>query len=103
MQNLPDTLYKVDSVVHLEKIAIEQYDIPAYELMQRAGEAVFNVVKKIYSHDKKILVLCGAGNNAGDGYVVARLAKQQGFDVQIISLVNTDSLKNEASLAIKTG
>jgi NAD(P)H-hydrate epimerase len=101
MKNLPDNLYSVDSVVQLEQIAINQYDIPAYELMKRAGEAVFNVVKTKYSRCKKILVLCGAGNNAGDGYVVARLAEKEGFDVRVISLIDPNALKNEALLAYK--
>jgi NAD(P)H-hydrate epimerase len=99
MQNLPDKLYNVDSVVQLEQIAINQYGIPAYELMKRAGEAVFNVLQTKYPHCKKVLVLCGAGNNAGDGYVVARLAKQAGFDVDVISLIDPVALKNDALLA----
>jgi ADP-dependent NAD(P)H-hydrate dehydratase / NAD(P)H-hydrate epimerase len=99
MQNLPDKLYSVDSVVRLEQVAIHQFGIPAYELMKRAGEAVFNVVASKYSQHKKILVLCGAGNNAGDGYVVASLAKQAGFDVWVISLTDPQTLKNEARLA----
>lgn len=99
MQNLPDKLYSVDSVVRLERVAINQFNIPAYELMKRAGDAVFQVLKTKYSQHKKILVLCGAGNNAGDGYVVARLARQAGLDVRVISLIDPASLKNEAQLA----
>ncbi|MCK5394399.1 MAG: NAD(P)H-hydrate dehydratase [Gammaproteobacteria bacterium] len=99
MRNLPDKLYSVDSVVQLERVAIDQYGIPAYELMKRAGEAVFKIVSSKYSQHKKILILCGAGNNAGDGYVVARLAKQSGFDVRVISMIDPASLKNEALLA----
>jgi len=99
MQDLPETLYCVDSVVQLEQAAINQYGIPAYALMKRAGAAVFNIIETRYSHNKKILVLCGAGNNAGDGYVVATLARQAGYEVHIISLVEPATLKNEASLA----
>ncbi|MBE9560853.1 MAG: NAD(P)H-hydrate dehydratase [Proteobacteria bacterium] len=99
MKNLPDNLYSVDSVVRLEQVAINQFGIPAYELMKRAGEAVFQVLKTNYPQQKKVLVLCGAGNNAGDGYVVARLAKQAGFDVSVISLIDPAALKNEALLA----
>jgi NAD(P)H-hydrate epimerase len=99
MQDLPETLYCVDSVVQLEQAAINRYDIPAYDLMKRAGAAVFNIIETGYSQNKKILVLCGAGNNAGDGYVVARLARQAGYAVRVISLVEPATLKNEASLA----
>lgn len=99
MQRLPDKLYTVNSVVQLEQIAIKQYGIPAYELMKRAGAAVFQVISSRYSQQKTILVLCGAGNNAGDGYVVARLAKQSGYAVRVMSLQSPDSLSNEALLA----
>ena len=99
MQRLPDKLYTVNSVVRLEQIAIKQYGIPAYELMKRAGAAVFQVISSRYSQQKTILILCGAGNNAGDGYVVARLAKQSGYAARVMSLQNPDSLSNEALLA----
>jgi len=96
MQNLPDNLYNVDSVVQLEQAAIRQFAIPAYELMKRAGNAVFDVLKTKYPQHKKILVLCGAGNNAGDGYIVARLARQVGLDVSVVSLIDPAALKNDA-------
>jgi len=99
MKNIQENLYSVDSIVRLEQVAINQFDIPAYELMKRAGDAVFQVLKSTYPLHKKILVLCGAGNNAGDGYVVARLAKQAGFDVSVMSLIDPATLKNEALLA----
>ena len=99
MQNLPDKLYNVDSIVRLEQIAINQSGIPAYTLMKSAGEAVFNVIQKRYPLCKNVLVLCGAGNNAGDGYVVARLARQAGFNVSVISLIDPVTLKNAAMLA----
>lgn len=99
MQNLPDKLYSVDSVVQLEQVAIQQIGIPAYELMKRAGKAVYELISSRFPQHKKILVLCGAGNNAGDGYVVARLARENGFDVSVISLIDPTALKNEALLA----
>jgi len=99
MRNLPDNLYRVDSIVRLEQTAINQFSIPAYELMKRAGAAVFDVVSSRYPDHKRMLVLCGAGNNAGDGYVVARLARQAGLEVRVISLIDSATLKNEAQRA----
>jgi len=101
MQHLPDKLYRVDSVIQLEQIAINQCGVPAYELMKRAGQAVFDVLRARYSQHKNILVLCGAGNNAGDGYVVARLAGQAGLNVSVISLIDPETLKNEALQAYR--
>jgi ADP-dependent NAD(P)H-hydrate dehydratase / NAD(P)H-hydrate epimerase len=102
MQNLPDNLYSVDSIVQLEQIAINQFGISAYELMQRAGQSVFDVIQHRYPQCKKILVLCGAGNNAGDGYVVARIAKQAGYQVSVISLIDPEHLKEAALQAYKS-
>ena len=99
MCNLPNRLYKVDSIIQLEKTAIDQYDISAYELMQRAGAAVFDVIQQDYPQYKKVLLLCGAGNNAGDGYVVAKLAQLAGYEIQLVSLVNPKTLKDAAQLA----
>lgn len=99
MQNLPDNLYSVDSIVQIEQRAINQLNIPAYELMTRAGQAVFEVIKKRFPQQKNILVLCGAGNNAGDGYVIARLAELSGFNVTLISLIDPLSLVGAASQA----
>lgn len=96
MKNLPDKLYSVDSIVQLEQIAINQFGISAYELMQRAGQSVFDVIQHRFPHCKKVLVLCGAGNNAGDGYVVARIARQAGYQVSVFSLIEPDHLKDAA-------
>lgn len=51
------------------------------ELMLRAATGAFTALKNRYAHVKKIAICCGAGNNAGDGYVLARLAYQQGLTV----------------------
>lgn len=49
--------------------------------MERAGLAVFDAVKELLPHGGLIGVVCGKGNNGGDGFVVARLAKEIGFGV----------------------
>jgi hydroxyethylthiazole kinase-like uncharacterized protein yjeF len=54
-----------------------------FELMQRAGEAAFNVLKREWPEVQSIIVVAGNGNNAGDGYILAKLAKQQGINVVI--------------------
>lgn len=56
--------------------------IPSKELMYRAGKGVFESVQ----WHGKILIVCGTGNNAGDGYVVASLLKEQGLNVELLLL-----------------
>jgi hydroxyethylthiazole kinase-like uncharacterized protein yjeF len=99
MQTLPSLLYTPESVRRFDQIAIHDHGIPGYTLMRRAGKAVLDVLSKNYPQAKKILVLCGAGNNAGDGYVVARLAQQQGMDVRVVSLIDPEKLQGDARQA----
>ncbi len=55
-----------------------------FELMQRAGKAAFQLLIKEWPETQNILVVAGNGNNAGDGYVLATLAKQQGINVEVV-------------------
>ena len=99
MNKLPTNLYSAEAVARLDQIAINDYGIPGYTLMRRAGQAVFNTLKQMYPDARSILVVCGAGNNAGDGYVVARLAQAQGCRVRAISMIDPGSLKGDARQA----
>ena len=99
MNQLPTKLYSADAVARLDRIAINDYGIPGYTLMRRAGRAVFNVLKENYPHASSVLVLCGAGNNAGDGYVIARLAHGNGFNVRVVSMIDPEKLRGDARLA----
>jgi hydroxyethylthiazole kinase-like uncharacterized protein yjeF len=56
---------------------------PALELMERAGSAVVREVLGTRSISSRIVILCGPGNNGGDGLVVARLLREKGFYVSI--------------------
>ncbi|MBU1377786.1 MAG: NAD(P)H-hydrate dehydratase [Alphaproteobacteria bacterium] len=55
------------------------------ELMERAGQAVVDAVVQRF-HPQPVLVLCGPGNNGGDGYVIARLLKARGWPVEVRAL-----------------
>jgi ADP-dependent NAD(P)H-hydrate dehydratase / NAD(P)H-hydrate epimerase len=99
MKNSPCLLYSTAAVRELEQLAIAEGGITGYDLMKRAGAAVLAVVKQKYPNARRLLVCCGAGNNGGDGYVVARLAQRAGYVVDVVSLVETETLTGDASRA----
>ncbi len=75
----------------------------SYQLMERAGNSLLDFIRRKYTHIKHITIVCGAGNNAGDGYVLARLIKTHKpeplADVQVISLIDPQLLSGEAATA----
>ena len=78
-------LYSAAQVRELDRIAIEQFDVSSYELMLRAGRFSYETLKKTYPDEYYINVICGCGNNAGDGYVLAKLAIE---DEKSVTLLN---------------
>lgn len=99
MQQLPDSVYSVAGVREIDRSAIEDAGIPGYTLMTRAGEAAVHAIRKHYPDAARWQIVCGAGNNAGDGYVVARLAAQDGIAVSVTSVANPESLGGDAARA----
>jgi ADP-dependent NAD(P)H-hydrate dehydratase / NAD(P)H-hydrate epimerase len=96
---LPRDLYTAEQVRLLDKIAIEQFDIPGFTLMQTAASVAFNALLEQWPQARHVQVFAGAGNNAGDGYLVASLAKEQGLSTEIIYLCDPKNLKGDARLA----
>jgi NAD(P)H-hydrate epimerase len=92
-------LYTAGQVRGIDYTAIHELGIPGYQLMCRAGAAVVADARQHYPATRRWLVLCGAGNNGGDGYVVARLAANAGIDVTVCSLVDTGRLQGDAARA----
>lgn len=85
------------SVVTLAQMrAADEYTVSSgvssETLMRRAGEALFNEVIKC-ADGKKITVVCGTGNNGGDGYVCARMLKERGYPVQVYALCGKPSFE----------
>ncbi len=92
-------LYTAAQVRELDRIAIETRGIPGYRLMCRAGQALVDCIARTWPAAGRVCVLCGPGNNGGDGYVVARLLRAAGIDVRVLSLPDPDSLKGDAAQA----
>ncbi|MFZ4148794.1 bifunctional ADP-dependent NAD(P)H-hydrate dehydratase/NAD(P)H-hydrate epimerase [Enterobacter ludwigii] len=98
-ESIPHSIWHADDLRHAEKEAADSLGITLYELMQRAGEAAFNVARTAYPESSHWLILCGHGNNGGDGYVVARMAVAAGIHVTLLALESDKPLPEEASAA----
>ena len=98
-RNLPENLYTAEQVRELDRIAIEEHSIPGYSLMQRAARFSYEVLKQHWPDANNIAVVCGGGNNAGDGYVLAKLAIEDGKQVSLINMFNAENLKGDAATA----
>jgi NAD(P)H-hydrate epimerase len=96
MKRLPYDLYRAEQVRELDRLAIEYYGISGNGLMATAGQVLFDEIRRNWPRLRNIAVLCGGGNNAGDGYVVARLALQAGMAVEVYQLVEPHHLKGAA-------
>ena len=101
MASLPAEIYSVAAVRRIDRRAIEGEGIPGYTLMTRAGNAAVSAARQRFPDASRWQVVCGAGNNAGDGYVVARLAAHDGIDVRALTLVDPASLGGDAATAYR--
>jgi len=93
MIELSRCLYTASQIRAIEQAVINDYEVASYTLMKRAGQTVFDACRGRLEKDAHILVLCGPGNNGGDGYVVARLLRENDYSVQVISVTGTAKLK----------
>ena len=88
-----------DWVRDAEQHAAQAHGITLADLMQRAGQAAFNRIRQYYPCARHWLILCGHGNNGGDGYVVARLARASGIHVTLLAVAGDGALPIEAQQA----
>jgi len=96
MSTIPYKLYRAAQVREFDRLAIEEFRIPGATLMARAGTAGFDALRHRWPDAKRICVLCGTGNNGGDGFVVARLAYEAGFEITVFQVGEKNSLKGDA-------
>jgi hydroxyethylthiazole kinase-like uncharacterized protein yjeF len=86
----------VDEMRHLEELSVE-HGVTKLQLMENAGFGLNNYLKRDFSlSGKKILIICGSGNNGGDGFVLARYLLQEKFDVNVYFVGSVDKLKKES-------
>ncbi len=99
MSTLPVAVHTAAQVRALDRHASEDLQIPSYTLMTRAGEAALGALRSCWPSAQRIAIVCGPGNNGGDGYVLARLAREQRLEVAAIRLHEPGGLKGDARRA----
>lgn len=82
----------------IDKISSEDFGISSIHLMESAGKIVADIVNKDFSksNEKRAGVICGPGNNGGDGFVSARLLYTYGWRVEVFLLSQIEKYKNAA-------
>jgi NAD(P)H-hydrate epimerase len=107
MDHLPEALYRAADTRAADQRAASEYGLAGGVLMERAGSAAFTLLRERFPRARRIAVVCGPGNNGGDGYVVARLARETGLATVLLSLAGSSELKGAAAAAhaawLKTG
>lgn len=99
---LPRALYRAADTRRLDALTIERGHVAGYTLMTRAGDAAFAALRETWPQARRIAVICGLGNNAGDGFVIARLAHESGIAVRVHAVAGTDGLVGDAATAFHT-
>jgi hydroxyethylthiazole kinase-like uncharacterized protein yjeF len=100
--SLPHSLYRAQQIKEFEGAAAELAGVTLYDLMKSAGKACYHVFKARFPSARKVLVFTGCGNNGGDGYIFAGMAKNAGLDVQLCQIGDPANFSNETKRAKKT-
>ena len=86
----------------IDRVTTEKYGVPSLTLMENAGDAVAGFILRPYSGAKRrITVVCGKGNNGGDGFVVARKLHEQRKEVTVMLLARPEEVKGDAKVMME--
>ncbi|MGH8452913.1 MAG: NAD(P)H-hydrate epimerase, partial [Nevskiales bacterium] len=101
MSLLPAEVYRAAQVRELDRCVIEQHGILGFTLMQRAASAAFRELRWRWPDARRMVVVCGPGNNGGDGLLLAALAHTEGLDVRVLLACDPAALQGDAAQALR--
>lgn len=86
-----------------DRLTSERYGVPSITLMENAGQAIADFLLDAYPNlaQQRVLVLCGKGNNGGDGLVVARLLRQRGVAPRVVLFAEPATMRGDAAINLK--
>ena len=96
MQSWLKPLYDADGMGEVDRWAIQEMGVPSLELMEAAGRGVAEVVGELHPQGP-VRVVCGKGNNGGDGLVAARYLAEAGYEVEALLLWPAEELSGDAA------
>jgi len=85
----------------IDRNTTEKFGVPSLTLMENAGKAVADHVSTQYTYAQNIAVICGKGNNGGDGFVAARHLHLSGKQVRVLLLADPAELRGDAAAMFK--
>lgn len=94
--------FSASSMREADRRAIEELGIPGIVLMENAGAGAARVLVSEFPLARKILILCGPGNNGGDGFVAARHLAACGLEPTVIAACRAEKYKGDAAIAMKS-
>jgi NAD(P)H-hydrate epimerase len=97
--NRPTAIYSAAQVRALDAFEIEKRGVPGFTLMTRAAQAALELLRARWPQARRVAVVCGAGNNGGDGYVLARLAQAAGLETLVLAATPPERLTGDARRA----
>lgn len=97
-QRLP--LHTAEQARRIDRRAAEEFGLSGPALMARAGTAAFRHLRRRWPQAQRLCVVCGSGNNGGDGLVLARLAKAAGLAVSVHLVGHGPRAGSEAAAAL---
>src|SRR5262249_53701360 len=92
----PFTLTR-DEVRELDRRAINDFGVPGIVLMENAGRGCAELLMRLNPEKKPTVILCGPGNNGGDGFVIARHLDNHGWPVIVSLFADPDRLTGDAA------
>ncbi|HVS28245.1 MAG TPA: NAD(P)H-hydrate dehydratase [Solirubrobacteraceae bacterium] len=95
-----DPLFDAESMRAIDRWAIEEQGVPSLDLMERAGEGLARLTEELVP-EGRIAIVCGKGNNGGDGFVAGRLLRDGGREVDLFCTAPLASLKGDAQVNLE--
>ena len=89
-----------EEIRELDRKAIEKFGFTGFTLMQNAGHEAAEVARRMLNGGSKATFVCGKGNNGGDGFVIAHLLRNDGYDVRVFGTQVPSEISGDAAAAL---